>query len=335
MLYKLKSSVFQMKITRSLKAFMGGIIDYAGLFPPSKLELEEAFGNYVKYKNGSLSEMISGFICPVKLLKQLEIIILKNYRDENKINVTVLGRGGYDRDNFLQVLEEDLNYWSDFLLNTENKVITESFEIKLPDELITAHDSKKLSVFINEISAKIKNRINQDVFIFFEGHIGTKWKKNIKHFIEAVKIHNESENNCGYKLRTGGTEIDFFPEPEVIAYSIRECLDRNIRMKCTAGLHHPFRHYDINIGVKMHGFINVFGAGIIAMRHNISDSGLKEIIDDENPDNFVFTDECFSWKDWKISPEEIDFARKNLMISFGSCSFDEPLEDLVELNLLQ
>ena len=84
----------------------------------------------------------------------------------------------------------------------------------------------------------------------------------------------------------------------------------------------------------MHGFVNVFGAGVIAMRHNISDYGLKEILSDENPDNFVFTDEYFSWKDWKINIDEINLARKDLMISFGSCSFDEPVEDLKNLNLL-
>ncbi|MCB0727921.1 MAG: hypothetical protein KDD00_10680, partial [Ignavibacteriae bacterium] len=105
-------------------------------------------------------------------------------------------------------------------------------------------------------------------------------------------------------------------------------------MKFTAGLHHPFRHFDESIGTKMHGFINVFGAGITAMRHNITNEGLAEMLDDENPDNFKFTEDSFSWKGWETDIDDIVFARNDLVISYGSCSFDEPIDDLKSLKLI-
>ena len=55
----------------SFKEFMGNIIDYAGLFPPANLPLEQAFKNYIKYKQESDAWILANFICPVNLLKQL------------------------------------------------------------------------------------------------------------------------------------------------------------------------------------------------------------------------------------------------------------------------
>lgn len=315
----------------SSRSFLTGIIDYAGLFPPANLHLKEAFENYLLYSKSVNSYMLSRFICPVKLFKELGKLSVNS---ESEIYLSVLGRGGYNINDFNENLSEDIIMWKEFVKNTNNRFITDAFEIKLPDELITEHKSGKVSEFIDIISQKIRSEFEHPVFMFFEGHIGSEWQKNVKCLIEGINIHNKNNNDSGFKLRTGGVETYSFPEPGQIAFSIRECLDNAIRMKCTAGLHHPFRHFDKNIGTKMHGFVNVFGAGVIAMRHNISDYGLREILSDENPDNFVFTDEYFSWKDWKINIDEINLARKDLMISFGSCSFDEPVEDLKNLNLL-
>lgn len=316
---------------KSLRTALTGIIDYAGLFPPANLHLNEAFANYLKYRKDKYSFMLSRFICPVKLFKELEGL---NPDSDEVIYLSVLGRGGYNIRDFTENLNEDIGLWKNFSKSTGKRFVTDTFEIKLPDELITDHKSGIVSEFIDSISEKIRSEFENPVLMFFEGHIGTEWQKNIKCLTEGINIHNKNHPDSGFKLRTGGIESYSFPEPRQIAFAIRECLDRSVRMKCTAGLHHPFRHFDKTIGTKMHGFINVFGTGIIAMRHNISDAGLKEILTDENPDNFIFTDEYFSWKNWDINISEIELARKDLMMSFGSCSFEEPVEDLKNLNLL-
>lgn len=320
--------------TAGIRAFTENIIDYAGLFPPAKLNLDEAFRNYVQYSNSEFQWMLSRFICPVKVLADLKTIIKNNYSTINDLNLSVIGRGGHNEADFNKNLSEDLNYLESFNSDFEKSVKTNVLEIKLPDELITSHDDKKISDFIYHIFSNIENRINHPIFIYFEGHVGTDWKKNISALIEGIKLHNEKNINSGFKFRTGGVEAYSFPTPEQIAFCIRECVDREIPMKCTAGLHHPFRHYNKEIDSMMHGFINVFGAGIIALRHNISNPGLKNILSDEDPRNFIFTNDYFSWKDWKISIEDIEFARKDLMISFGSCSFEDPVNDLKSLKLL-
>jgi len=57
------------------------------------------------------------------------------------------------------------------------------------------------------------------------------------------------------------------------------------------------------------------------------------MLEDEDPQSFVFDGDTFSWRDWKISAESIQ-SRRELVTSFGSCSFDEPREDLRALGLL-
>ena len=105
-------------------------------------------------------------------------------------------------------------------------------------------------------------------------------------------------------------------------------------MKFTAALHHPIRHYDDSLKTKMHGFINVFAAGVLAVVRNLDESLLIELLSDEDASHFQFTDDAMSWKDHDASVEEIETARREFVTSFGSCSFDEPRDDLRKLGWL-
>ena len=59
-------------ILPSVRAFFAGIIDYAGLFPPAKLPLDRAIGNYAKYRAGRDAWMLGRFIIPAARLGELD-----------------------------------------------------------------------------------------------------------------------------------------------------------------------------------------------------------------------------------------------------------------------
>ena len=61
---------------------------------------------------------------------------------------------------------------------------------------------------------------------------------------------------------------------------------------------------------------------------------LRAVIADEDPSHFRFTDDRLSWKDAAASTAEIAAARRDFVTSFGSCSFDEPRDDLRALGWL-
>jgi len=107
----------------------------------------------------------------------------------------------------------------------------------------------------------------------------------------------------------------------------------HVPIKFTAGLHHPVRQFRDEVKTKMHGFLNVLGAGVLAAEHGWDQKVATQMLDDEDAASFRFSGDMFAWRDWKITASRIE-AHRDLITSFGSCSFDEPREDLRELGLL-
>ena len=137
----------------------------------------------------------------------------------------------------------------------------------------------------------------------------------------------------GYKLRTGGVTADAFPTSMQIAKAMVTPSTHQLPIKFTAGLHHPLRQYREEVQTKMHGFLNVLGAAALAAEHRWDTNQTATMLEDENVESFSFTDDFFGWREWRIETKRLQYRRR-FVVSFGSCSFDEPREDLRALNLL-
>ena len=153
--------------------------------------------------------------------------------------------------------------------------------------------------------------------------------------IALIAKHNSDEDTArfGYKLRTGGVTADAFPTSEKIARALVTAARHQLPIKFTAGLHHPVRQFREEVRAKMHGFLNVLGAAVLAAEHQWDADQALMMLENEDPRSFSFTDDFFAWRDWKIDARRLQDRRK-FVRSFGSCSFDEPRDDLRALNLL-
>ena len=140
-------------------------------------------------------------------------------------------------------------------------------------------------------------------------------------------------NPFGFKLRTGGVTAEAFPNSAQIARALVAAAEYKVPIKFTAGLHHPVRMFRDEVKTKMHGFLNVLGAGVLAIEHDWNEQQTTELLDEEDGTAFKFKNESFAWRDWRISVGAIEKNRE-IITSFGSCSFDEPCEDLRGLKLL-
>jgi hypothetical protein len=157
---------------------------------------------------------------------------------------------------------------------------------------------------------------------------------NAERVIDLLSQTNASrKTSLGFKLRTGGVTADAFPSSTEIARALVAAARRRVPIKFTAGLHHPVRQFRDEVKAKMHGFLNVLGAGILAAEYGWDETLAAEMLEDETPQSFVFDGDTFAWRKWKISADSIR-TRRELVGSFGSCSFDEPRDDLRTLNLL-
>ncbi len=141
------------------------------------------------------------------------------------------------------------------------------------------------------------------------------------------------------KVRTGGQTLEQFPSTTELAGFIRLCAQAGVPFKATAGLHHPFRarrrlSYDpVGPSGVMHGFLNVLLAAAFA-REGMDTDMLVKVLDDGSVEAFRFDDDGASWRGERLATERLLNAREHLIISFGSCSVQEPRDDLMALNLL-
>ena len=323
----------------SFKAFMHGIIDYAGLFPPADLSLDTSLQKYSDYRTSDDSWMLSRYIIPASRLAELEPYQDTLFQDGEPYAFSVLGKGTETVSEYEQQIGEVASSIREFHQMHSGRVTTDILEIKLPREAVFANDVELLTDVYRHTVDLMAGSDGLPDQVFFEGFFKENWKKEIRLILESISGFNgdlatDSFQKIGFKLRCGGVEAHMFPSVEQVAFTLNRTREFDVALKCTAGLHHPIRHYADSVQTKMHGFFNVFGAGMMSRVHNLTDEQTQEIVRDEDPDNFSFSDTAFSWKDLQVSAQQISELRETSLISFGSCSFDEPREDLQQLNLL-
>ena len=119
-----------------------------------------------------------------------------------------------------------------------------------------------------------------------------------------------------------------------MAHFIDGCRRYGVALKATAGLHHPLRHRDAGLQVDMHGFFNVFTAALLAHAGLARIDLLTEVLACEDPGAFRFDADGLRFAGHTIDNAAIIRGRQAFAVSYGSCSFDEPIEDLAALGLV-
>ena len=96
-----------------LRTFLAGIVDYAGLFPPARLPLEQAIRAYVRYTREDEAWMLGRFVCPAGRLSELTPLDQELFVGV-PVLFSALGRGGATTEEFLTGLGADLDAVSAF-----------------------------------------------------------------------------------------------------------------------------------------------------------------------------------------------------------------------------
>ena len=141
------------------------------------------------------------------------------------------------------------------------------------------------------------------------------------------------------KVRTGGLTAEGFPRSQELARFLHACAARKVAFKATAGLHHPLRSAhrftyaaDSPSGV-MHGFVNVFLAACLVY-FGAESNDAWETLEERSANAFRFEDSNVSWHGHHLAAHQIRTARTEFAMSFGSCSFEEPMAEVKELGWL-
>jgi hypothetical protein len=136
---------------------------------------------------------------------------------------------------------------------------------------------------------------------------------------------------AGLKIRCGGLDAAAVPSVDAVAAAITAAVTTGLSLKATQGLHHPLRGEDRELGTTVHGFFNLLSAVILAYEHFLDEERVRAIVAEEDPETFRLDESGLHWRDLNADFSSIVESRMAAFTSFGSCSFSEPRDDLVDL----
>jgi hypothetical protein len=291
-------------------------IDYAGLFPPASLPLSEALEMFRGYLNGGESWIIASIVLPIDRLTEAA-----SFLPETPFRLTAIFRRNDDLNLGLSGLKEDCEHLRAFL-SAHPQVAIQALEIPLPKPTYPGATAKRVEELVPLVNG-------YRVFLELPPGDGPE---ELAALIAALERHRLAL--WGLKMRMGGTVAGAFPAASTVADVLATVRDHRVPIKFTAGLHHPFRHWDNDLGVHIHGFINVLMAALFAYACRLPSKNIETILADEQSKNFVFSGNVARWLDLPIRTELIEDLRR-LIVGFGSCSVEEPLHDLRALGWVE
>jgi hypothetical protein len=170
--------------------------------------------------------------------------------------------------------------------------------------------------WIPETQELVRTKLGEGVRAFWELAPG----RGLRGAVAAVR-----EARAGAKIRCGGATV---PPVEAVAEFIAACRDAGVPFKATAGLHHAVR------AGEAHGFLNLLAAAVFAHAEGLTADELVPLLAEEDPAAFAVDADGLAVRGHRAGPETISEARRDLFIAYGSCSFDEPVADLIALGML-
>jgi hypothetical protein len=294
----------------AIKILMTHTVDYAGLFPPAGLDMQPAVENYAAYRQSDYSWMLGRFIVPVLRLAEFEAAadpLLKNSAGR-PWQLSMLTNAEVS-DSMRRALEFNKRHKN----GVKTEAVIDMLEIKAPQPEVIIQAAKDRGPFLT----------------YFEIPID----RDPESFLKAIQ-------ECGgrAKVRTGGIVEHLFPSSKNLARFISACVRVGVPFKATAGLHHPIRAcYPLTYEPEskkaiMYGFLNVWlAAGFIWK--GLPEAEADRILHEEDVRRFRFEEDGVTWNGRQLTIEDLIEVREKLAVSFGSCSFLEPVSELKKLNL--
>lgn len=311
----------------SVRNFMEKLIDYAGLFPPAGLPIDAAIRNYQVYSLDEDNWMLGKFVIPVSRLQEL-VPFMPLFSQDHPLRLSVIGDRSSDVDACKDLLEKSLETIQSFGDQFQAVSQIDVLDLPLPPIPLQAH--------LLEAVGSGTSWHGLRTFCELTFVLNTDWESNIIAALDEIAAYNEiSGCRFGIKLRTGGLTAEAFPTANQVALVLAGCRDRNLTLKFTAGLHHPIRMYGNEVKTKMHGFLNVFFAGLLAHSYKLGIDQIEKILTDEFPESFKFTSDGLQWRELTMTSSEIQAYRIEGVCSYGCCSFDEPRDEMRVLQLLE
>ena len=286
----------------ALVALLHGLIDYAGLFPPAGLPMRDAVRSYHEHRNGETAWALGRFVVPAARLEEFEQQFAIQFGGGMPWRLSVLAG------------PDDATAVEAFNARVEGRAMVDAVEGKA----MTVGEVATLAEFGERFATFVEVPVTSDP----------------EALVVAAGAHG-----LRAKVRTGGLTAVAIPSPAQVARFLAACAAHRVPFKATAGLHHPWRGmhrlgYDPRSETaEMFGFLNVFlAAGFL--HDGMSELDVVPLLEERDHEAIAFDAAGASWRGHCLATEQLREVRSRFATSFGSCSFFEPIDELVAAGLL-
>jgi len=271
------------------------LFDDASLFPPAELKMADALAAHQRHQTAWYREMSGPFVCPDPKITGLAAALTASAVAELDLALTVPG-GSASLDAAVDAVFAEPR----LRLRAIEVPIGPASSADAVAELVAALDRTPLAGATAFVEIP-PSQLTKDSLRLLADH--------------------------GYlaKLRTGGVTAGAFPSEQGLAGCLTELTAQRVPFKCTAGLHHAVRHRAADTGFEHHGFLNVLLAVAAALDDRSSDE-VASVLAATNARQVATV----------VAGVDADTAAavRELFTSFGTCSTDKPITDLVTLGLV-
>jgi hypothetical protein len=298
--------------SRALAELLRGLIDYAGLFPPSAHAMSGTVARYADYRRGPDSAALGRLVVPAARLMEWEqaaAALPAASRGDSRWHLTAL------------VAAPAVRELAGVTTFNEREGAGHDLQARV--------DSIEVKVASTDDIGTVAAQTPPGVEVFYEWAPGVE----LTAFLAEV-----GRVRGGAKIRTGGLVPGAVAGPDAVARFVAGCVAASLPFKATAGLHHPVRAvhpltYELDAPrAVVNGFLNVFVGAALAHAGRLEAADLMPVLEETTPSAFAFSDSSLAWRDRSVTVEQVTNARR-LARSFGSCSFEEPIDDLKTLAL--
>ncbi|MCX7595839.1 MAG: hypothetical protein N2235_19165 [Fischerella sp.] len=268
----------------SVKALLASMVDYAGLFPPAKLSMQEAMVNYANYQLTPYNWMLNRFVLPVSRLNEFATLVPTSDFKQWSLSLIV----SKDWESEIEIVRSLSSK-----LDSKNHITVTSLEFPLLSPL---EIEKAIPCLPDRVEAFFEIPLNADI---------QPYLAVLKHTRAAAKI------------RTGGITVEAFPSITQLCQCILLFADAQVAFKATAGLHHPLPgHYRITYepdspSTLMHGFLNVAVLATLVYWQKVTPQAALEVLQDSTSNSFQFTADAITWCNYYLDTAEIETGLDN------------------------
>ncbi len=288
--------------TSASKALLDTLIDDAAIFPPGNAQLPAAVEAHRRHTGSWYGSLVGAFlVSDVRLPDLTRLLEHDEAYATTALPCTIVVSGGAG------AIEPALT-WAE-----------RCDRLALRGVEIAVREGDDLARGVRRVSTVLDVSLPEGVDVWVElpaNGEGGSWSQAA----DAV-----AESGYRLKFRTGGETAEAHPDPRALAAALTAAVDREVAFKCTAGLHHAIRNTEPGTGFERHGFLNVVLA-THALLERAGTEDVAQLLETLDADAVVAA--CAD-----IDVETASRVRR-WFTSFGSCSIDDPVGDLVELGLL-